>query len=239
MKRLRTYYTYVDITKDDRPFYVGKGNKSRLTAQERNDVWSNIVQKHGFKRRIVVFETLHEQWAFDKEVELIALFKTNMHRVGHWGANLTDGGEGSSGYKHTEHALKQMRAAKVGWKPSAELLKKASDANKGRKRSADAVKRSADAHRGQKRSLETRHRLSLSHMHRYDATHPDAAPKQCLYCYGVFTVHQPLTMSHLKAHLAKRFCGRKCARSWCNVQRTGIPRPKSVKLRIAETLRQR
>jgi len=107
-ERLKYYYTYIDITLDGLPFYVGKGNIGRVALIERNDVWDRIVAKHGYKGRIVVFETLVEQWSFDREVELIATLKTNCKRKseGHWGANKTDGGEGCSGYKHTAETRK-------------------------------------------------------------------------------------------------------------------------------------
>lgn len=61
------------------------------------------------------------------------------------GYNLTEGGEGTSGYLHSD-----------------ETKIKVSIANKGRKRSAEAIQRSADANRGRKRSQLTRSRLSAA-----------------------------------------------------------------------------
>ncbi len=49
------WYVYVDYTIDEnKPFYVGKGNKKRVKQRERaNDHWRNIVAKHGYYREII------------------------------------------------------------------------------------------------------------------------------------------------------------------------------------------
>ena len=62
---------------------------------KRNVIHSHIAKKHG-RRRIIVFETLYERWALDREIELIALLKTQTGILGNWGANLSTGGEGLS-----------------------------------------------------------------------------------------------------------------------------------------------
>jgi hypothetical protein len=95
----RRFVVYVDWTADSqpRPFYVGKGTVRRVADKTpRNPRHHAIVQAHGL-RRVVAFTTMDERLAFDKERELISLLKTR-HDNG-YGANFTDGGEGTSGWK--------------------------------------------------------------------------------------------------------------------------------------------
>jgi len=176
----KRYYTYIDITSDDRPFYVGKGNKRRLkNVKPRNVIWKNIVAKHGHKKRIIVFETLVERWALDREVELIALLKTHHGLEGHWGSNLTDGGEGVLNAS-PESKLKMSEKRRRREPPSEFTRKRMADAQrkcKGEKRSeitrqrlsiAASKRRLSDVEkanlsktlRGQKRSLESRKNIS-------------------------------------------------------------------------------
>jgi len=114
---MKNYYVYIDYTKEEspRPFYVGKGNGHRVSVKTRNKLHSNIKNKYGMDRKIV-FNTSSEKEAFDKEIELIAFYKTNVtHGEGHWGANFTDGGEGATGCKQSKETC-QLKS---------ELLKKA------------------------------------------------------------------------------------------------------------------
>lgn len=89
------FFVYVDRTLDGRPFYVGKGNAGRVRLSQRNKLHTNIAAKHGLQRS-VVFVTAIEHEALDHERMLIAEHKTQHGVEGHWGANLTAGGEGLS-----------------------------------------------------------------------------------------------------------------------------------------------
>lgn len=64
--------------------------------------------------RTIVFETMCEAWAFEREIELIALLKTHCGLSGHWGANLTNGGEGASGAIRSDETRKRMSDAHRG-----------------------------------------------------------------------------------------------------------------------------
>lgn len=94
------FYVYVDRRADDNePFYVGKGRLNRTyDFKRRNRLWRAIVDKHGVNREIV-FETIDEQEALDKEVKLIFELKTRDY---FGGANMCDGGKGPPGYRHTK-----------------------------------------------------------------------------------------------------------------------------------------
>jgi hypothetical protein len=115
METEKIFYVYVDFRGDDeKPFYVGKGLEKRVKKERRNPLHTNIKNKHGIIRE-VVFETHNEQEAFDKEIQLIGELQTHIDH-GNGGANLTLGGEGSSGYKFTEeHREKLSELRKKMW----------------------------------------------------------------------------------------------------------------------------
>lgn len=145
------FKVYVDYTKepDPRPFYVGKGSKGRVRDFKRNDLHESISKKYGIDRR-VEFETDNEQEAFEKERELIARYRTFMnHESGQWGANFTQGGDGTS-----------------GWQPSEETRKRIGEKSRLKRDSEETKKKKAEAairlHTGLKRSEETRRKLSES-----------------------------------------------------------------------------
>lgn len=135
------FFTYVDWTLEDvsRPFYVGKGDLKRTQRVERNPYWKNIAAKHGWRREIVL-ATKDESFAFEEEKRRIAELGTFEDGTpGRWGANLTEGGEGASGYKHTDETrmlLSGLRKGKSPWNKgvphSDDTRAKVSNANKGR-----------------------------------------------------------------------------------------------------------
>ena len=101
METEQKFFVYVDFREDDgKPFYVGKGSENRAKDLDRNQLHTNIKNKHGMVRKIVL-ETCSEQEAFQKEIELIQELKTHID-LGEGGANFTFGGEGPSGYKYSE-----------------------------------------------------------------------------------------------------------------------------------------
>ena len=94
------------------PFYIGKGKENRLfTKTKRNTHWKNIANKHGFKAEIC------SQWnteneALEHEKFLIACFKD----IGIPLVNMTDGGEGTSGWiPNEEWRNKKSQSQKVNF----------------------------------------------------------------------------------------------------------------------------
>lgn len=96
------FYVYEHIRLDTNAvFYVGKGKGRRcFESRRRNPHWKRIVSKAGgFDVRVVV-DGIDEELAFLAEQELISKLKVQGAVL----ANLTDGGEGASGYRHTDSA---------------------------------------------------------------------------------------------------------------------------------------
>lgn len=84
-------------------FYIGKGTEKRAHARDgRNQYWERINAKCG--RSVVIAQYFElESDALSYEVDLIARFKPV--------ANITTGGEGVSGLKHTEETKEKCRQA--------------------------------------------------------------------------------------------------------------------------------
>ena len=103
-------------------FYVGKGQKKRhVDFAHRTAFHKNIVAKHGQENILVgKYDCSSEEIAMDLEKGLIKCLR----RAGVTLANLTDGGEGLSGHRHTPETKEKMRAARMGWVPSAETREK-------------------------------------------------------------------------------------------------------------------
>lgn len=124
-----SFYVYQHRRADDSGvFYVGKGKGKRAGERaKRNPFWKNIAAKHGFTVEMVA-EDISEQEAFRIEIETIHLRR----QEGCVLANMTDGGEGCSGYSPSPETREKQRAANLGKVLPAETLAKISAANSGR-----------------------------------------------------------------------------------------------------------
>ncbi|MEN9936048.1 MAG: hypothetical protein RLZZ387_2627 [Chloroflexota bacterium] len=106
-----SHYAYIHARPDTRDalgvFYVGKGAGRRFRPSiRRNRHHSNVVAKHGAENILVgVIECSSEDIAHALERGLIKCLRRSGAKL----VNLTDGGEGSSGYVPTEEAK-----AKIG-----------------------------------------------------------------------------------------------------------------------------
>jgi len=124
------FFVYIDWTLEDLPraFYIGKGQLVRVHEQERdNDHWRNIVAKRGFRREVIL-ATKDESYAFTQEILGILEHGTFCGSTQHhWGANKTAGGEGISGYVHTQAARQKISEAHIGKVLSLETRQKLSN----------------------------------------------------------------------------------------------------------------
>jgi hypothetical protein len=125
------FYVYEHLRNDtNKIFYVGKGSGDRCYKKiGRNQHWHNIVNSSGFTVRILV-EDMSEELAFALEIERIRELREQGVPI----VNYTDGGDGASGYKHTDEARAKISAKKTGVKLepfSEEHKQKMSEAAKG------------------------------------------------------------------------------------------------------------
>jgi NUMOD3 motif len=146
----RRFYVYVMFRPwNGVPCYVGKGTGRRAFRPSRrlNQHLANIIERAGGSLpTVIIRDALTEREAFNVERALIAaLGRGNRGSL----ANLTDGGEGAS-----------------GWSPSPEYRKNVSVRSKGntyclgRKQSKEEIEQRRKANKGKQRNAEFRQNLS-------------------------------------------------------------------------------
>lgn len=111
MQDQKPFYVYVHRrATDGRVFYVGKGKGGRAWWHyDRNQRWNRTVAKYGFTAHIVMrFD--REECAFSFERALIKHYgRENL-------CNMTDGGDGVSGYVFTDDVKERMSKSHSGEK---------------------------------------------------------------------------------------------------------------------------
>ena len=155
---VNNFYVYEHTRPDTGAvFYVGKGsgNRSHKTSG-RNRYWKRVVSKAGgFVVRIIA-DGIDEELAFLVERERI----NQLRLCGRMLVNFTDGGEGTSGLKHSDEskALMSMRQKGIQKPPMTdETKRKLSEAKKGRvygRRTKEWCENISKALTGRKRTPE-------------------------------------------------------------------------------------
>lgn len=111
------YYIYRHIRPDKNvPFYIGRGAnyadrsiyRRSKSLKGRNYIWKSIVAKNNNNYYIdIMYETDYLDEILKKEIEFISLYGKIIDNNGTL-CNLTNGGDGSLGLKHTEETKNKM-----------------------------------------------------------------------------------------------------------------------------------
>jgi hypothetical protein len=147
------------------PFYIGIGKEvtRAYSKTHRNDHWNHIVDKTSYDVHIL-FDDVSYEFAKEKEREFIELYKRK--EDGGILCNLTKGGDGVLGIKHTEEARKKMGEPNKGKTISDWHRQRISEFHTGRKHSEESKKRMSESKIGKglgiKASEETRKKMSES-----------------------------------------------------------------------------
>lgn len=105
------FCTYAHYTPEGRLFYIGKGSEKRAHSKHgRNNYWQKVVKKYGNPDVQILANWDTEAEAFSHEVLLISCFKDLGHKL----CNLSNGGEGPSGLKHSEEFKQKLRIRHTG-----------------------------------------------------------------------------------------------------------------------------
>jgi len=124
-----SFYIYEHLRNDTKmPFYIGKGNGKRaFKTINRNYLWHKVVsESNGFTVNILIND-IDEEFALLAEREAIDVYKKrNISLV-----NLTSGGQGVSGLKHSEQTKLKFSKIHKGKTISADARKKISNGMKG------------------------------------------------------------------------------------------------------------
>ncbi|CAB5212764.1 grpIintron_endo, group I intron endonuclease [uncultured Caudovirales phage] len=127
------FYTYSHSKPNGSIFYIGKGVGDRAWQKDnRNPHWHRTVDKYGYKIKVLA-KWDKEEDAFEHEKFLISCFRDMGIKL----VNLTNGGEGSAGYRWTNEQkanfdISGNKNPMFGKRHSEESKTKMSDKAKGR-----------------------------------------------------------------------------------------------------------
>lgn len=132
---MNDFYTYAFVSDRGTPYYIGKGRGNRWHHKRKN---SRCRRPNDFSKIIKLKENLTEEEALRHETYLIAV----LGRVEEGGPlyNITAGGQGTSGYKHSETTRAKLKLAHT----------KRTCYNKGRKHSEETKQKLREARLNQK-----------------------------------------------------------------------------------------
>jgi hypothetical protein len=105
---MNNYYTYAYLREDGTPYYIGKGKERRIYRKDKR-----IKPPMDRSRIIFLKQNLTEEEAFQHEKYMIAVFGRKDLGTGIL-RNMSNGGEGSSGFIHTEASIVKISKSKKG-----------------------------------------------------------------------------------------------------------------------------
>jgi len=130
---MNKHYIYFHKKADDGAiFYVGVGVGRRAYRESnRSQFWKRIVDKHGYTVEFPHVNISQEE-AKRLEIHYISVYGRIDRGTGTL-CNMTDGGDGRSGYKCTEETKEKMRRAATGVKFTEERKRKIGEKSRERK----------------------------------------------------------------------------------------------------------
>ncbi len=146
------FIVYAHVRRDTgKIFYVGKGTNHRLKQRSnRNPHWHHIVNKSGGFDVVILRDGMTEGDALAFEIAEIKRLRESGVAL----CNMTDGGDGISGYKFPPEALARMSLCRKG-RPAP---------NKGKSPSQEAREKMRQAKLGRKLSEDHRAKLRMKKM---------------------------------------------------------------------------
>lgn len=176
---------YVGITKQ-KPTYrwqCGKGYR-------KNVLFYRAIKKYGWDSftHDILASGLTEEEAKKEEVMLIR--KLRLTDPAH-GYNITAGGDGTTGYKHTEEAKAVMSEKKIGTHASDETRKKISISNTGKKRTEEQKAHYSESAKKRDNTASTQrlyeHRYNRKGAHNTEEAVEKSAVKRAKPCMCIET----------------------------------------------------
>jgi len=139
-------YRHIRLDKNQ-PFYIGIGVhiKRAYSKTHRNKHWQSIVSKTEYRVEIL-FDEIDYEFAKEKEIEFIAIY--GRKEDGGVLCNITKGGDGCLGLKHTEEAKLKMSIPNKGKIISEEQRRRVSEVHKGKKLSEEHKRKLSEVRKG-------------------------------------------------------------------------------------------
>lgn len=209
-------YTVYKHTTPNNKIYIGitsqrPQNRWRSIGQGyiRNILFSRAIKKYGWGniKHEILYAGLTKEEAEEKEIELIASYKSNEREFGY---NISNGGQCVGMF--SEETKQKLRKANLGKKHSEETKKKISESHLGEKNylygkhlSEETKKKLSEAHKGKKASEETRQKMRERYKHykhpmlgRKGENNPKSKP---VICVETNIVYQSITIASEQSHI--------------------------------------
>lgn len=195
-------------------FYVGKGTTKRVRQKcNRNPRWHRIVAKAGGFQDHLVATGLVESEALELERLLIA----EMRERGIDICNMTDGGDGISGYRFSDESrkvmserMKQKPPLMLGKEFSEEHRRKLSAAKVGKKQSKEHIAAASLGKIGKVMSEETKQKIAKALTGRKTPEHTLAKNFKPVLCITNGVVYKSVTLAAESLSLATSNISRCC-----------------------------
>ena len=156
---MKRFYVYGWYLSDGTCFYVGKGTGDRYRERSRrNEYWINIVAQEEAEGRSVSVRILHGELT---EAEALSIEERLIRQ---WSpkANLTLGGQGPSGYRHTVEALQRTGSAQKALWQDPEYRAHMVEVHTGHAHTDETKAKIGAAHKGQKRPDGTGEKIAAT-----------------------------------------------------------------------------
>lgn len=149
------FYVYAYLREDGSPYYIGKGSGSRIKQ-------SHTVHVPAADRIVYLEKNLSEIGALALERRYIRWYGRKDNNTGIL-RNLTDGGEGTSGFKQSKQHIQQRLKSHIGVKRSREACLNMKAANLGKTRGRYQITNITCPHCGKsgRKSNMVRHHFDL------------------------------------------------------------------------------